>query len=146
MKAWCAFLNSTCGNLLLLNARAKTLTYSIYKPAQIGSVPLPDPAKCDLAPLEEVFRKLKDAELLPWPQMEKCAVRAELDTAAADVLGIDIEEVADWRKRIGREPTVCNRHPYPRIRSKLLKTLMSGPSFEGLDLTRDRSPMRDVEL
>lgn len=24
--------------------------------------------------------------------------------------------------------------------------LMSGPSFEGLDLGRDRSPMRDVEL
>lgn len=24
--------------------------------------------------------------------------------------------------------------------------LMSGPSFEGLDLERDRSPMRDVEL
>lgn len=24
--------------------------------------------------------------------------------------------------------------------------LMSGPSFEGLDLERDKSPMRDVEL
>jgi hypothetical protein len=24
--------------------------------------------------------------------------------------------------------------------------LLSGPSFEGLDLERDRSPMRDVEL
>ncbi len=146
MKAWCAFLNSTCGNLLLLNARAKKLTYSTYKPAQIGSLPLPHPTKCDLTALEDSFHKLKDAELLPWPQMEKCPARTELDAAAATVLGIDPAEVADWRRQIAREPTVCNRHPYPRITSEFLTFLMSGPSFEGLNIERDRSPMRDVEL
>ena len=146
MEAWCAFLNSTFGSLLLLNSRSKKLTYSTYKPAQIGAVPLPDPRTCDLAPLEDAFRAARRLDLMPWPQMDKCAVRAELDAAAATVLGTDAAEVADWRQRIVREPTVSNTHPYPRIRSKLLKTLMSGPSFEGLTIERDRSPMRDVDL
>ena len=145
-KAWCAFLNSTCGSLLLMNSRAKKLTYSTYKPAQIGAIPLPDPEKCDLTPLEDAFHELEDAELLPWPRMDKCPARTALDVAAGTVLGLEPDQVADWRRSIVREPTVCNRHPYPRIRSKLVKFLMSGPSFEGLDIERDRSPMRDVEL
>jgi antitoxin Phd len=38
-----------------------------------------------------------------------------------------------YRTLIGERPT-------------LKDLLLNGPSLEGLDLTRDRSPMRDVEL
>ena len=73
VSPWCAFLNSTCGNLLLLNARSKKLTYSTYKPAQISAIPLPDPAKCDLTPLNDAYGDLANAELLPWPRMDGAA-------------------------------------------------------------------------
>ena len=109
MKAWCAFLNSTCGNLLLLNARSKKLTYSTYKPAQISAIPLPDPTKCDLTPLNDAYGDLANAELLPWPRMDGCRVRASLDEAAACVLGLDMNLIADWRARIVVEPTISNR-------------------------------------
>ena len=109
MKAWCAFLNSTCGSLLLLNARSKKLTYSTYKPAQISAIPLPDPAKCDLTPLNDAYGDLANAELLPWPRMDGCRVRASLDEAAACVLGLDMNLIADWRARIVVEPTISNR-------------------------------------
>ena len=35
--------------------------------------------------------------------------RATIDAAAAEVLGLDEEVVADWRLRLSREPTVTNR-------------------------------------
>ena len=47
--------------------------------------------------------------LRPWPQMHDCPNRAILDQAAAQVLRIDGRTVADWRKRIAREPTVSGK-------------------------------------
>ena len=64
---------------------------------------------CDLAALLDAFRELGGAELLPWPQMDECPTRAALDDAAAQVLGLDPAEIANWRARIAREPTVSNR-------------------------------------
>ena len=40
-KAWCAFLNSTCGTLSLLNIRARKLTYPQYSLDLLRSLPLP---------------------------------------------------------------------------------------------------------
>ena len=71
LKAWCAYLNSTLGVLSFLKRRQKTLDYSDYSLDQLRSIPMPDPAKCDLAPLSNTFRELCEAELLPWPQMDK---------------------------------------------------------------------------
>ena len=95
LKAWCAYLNSTPASLSLLNRRQKTLDYSDYSLDQLRAIPVPDPAKCDLTPLKDAFRTLANAELLPWPQMNRCPVRAELDSATARVLGVDEAEIAD---------------------------------------------------
>ena len=109
LRAWCAYLNSTPATLSFLNRRQKTLDYSDYSLDQLRSVPVPDPAKCDLAPLADAFRELGSTDLLPWPQMDQCATRAALDDAAADALGLDAAEIANWRQRIVAEPTVSNR-------------------------------------
>ena len=45
----------------------------------------------------------------PWPQMHDCPNRAILDQAAAQVLRVDGRTIADWRKRIAREPTVFGK-------------------------------------
>ena len=108
LRAWCAYLNSTPATLSFLNRRQKTLDYSDYSLDQLRSMPVPDPAKCDLAPLSDAFRELGSTDLLPWPQMDQCATRAALDDAAADALGLDAAEIANWRQRIVAEPTVSN--------------------------------------
>ena len=108
LRAWCAYLNSTPAALSFLNRRQKTLDYSDYSLDQLRSMPVPDPAKCDLAPLADAFRKLGSTDLLPWPQMDQCPARAALDDATADVLGLDAAEIANWRQRIVAEPTVSN--------------------------------------
>ena len=109
MRAWCAYLNSTAGVLSYLHRRSQTLSYCRYRPAQLHTIPLPDPAKCDLTPLVSVYRRLRSKDLEPWPRMNQCPVRVELDRAAADVLGVDPALLADWRERIVREPTISNK-------------------------------------
>ena len=147
LAAWAAYLNSTPAVLSFLNRRQKKLTYSDYSLDQLRSMPVPDPAKCDLAPLATAFRELGDAELLPWPRMNECPVRAHLDAAAGECLGLRPETIADWRERIVREPTVSNRPADPFEEPEdFLSFLMSGPSLEGLDLERDRSPPREIKL
>ena len=146
LEAWCAYLNSTPAVVSFMNRRQKKLTYADYSLDQLRSMPVPDPLKCDLTPLRDAFRKLGKSALMPWPRIGECPVRKELDAAAGTALGIDPMELIDWRDRIGREPTVSNKHPYRRDLDPFLAFLRSGPTLEGLDLTRDRSPMRDVEL
>ena len=147
LAAWAAYLNSTPAVLSFLNRRQKALDYSDYSLDQLRSMPVPNPAKCDLAPLATAFRELGDADLLPWPRMNECSARARLDAAAGECLGLRPETVADWRERIVREPTVSNRpaDPFEEPRD-FASFLASGPSLEGLALERDRSPPRDIEL
>lgn len=109
LQAWCAYLNSTPAALSWLNRRQKKLTYAAYSLDQLRSIPVPDPKKVDLDQLVDVFFKLGDAEMLPWPEMHKCAVRAELDDAVAKVLGIDEAELRQWRERIAKEPIVSGK-------------------------------------
>ena len=149
LKAWCAYLNSTPAVLSLMNRRQKKLTYADYSLDQLRSIPVPDPAKCDLAPLLDAFRELGNADLLPWPQMDECAARAGLDEAAAQVVGIDAAKIADWRERLVREPTISNKPAATQpaaSRSGFTSRLMSGPSLDGVEIERNRSPMRDVTL
>ena len=108
MRAWCAWLNSTPGVLSYLHRRARKLTYGRYVPASLQSLPLPDPAKADLTPLALAYRRLRSKDLEPWPRMNQCAVRSELDSAAAEFLSIDPATIADWRQRLAREPTISN--------------------------------------
>ena len=146
LEAWCAYLNSTPAVVSFLNRRQKALDYSDYSLDQLRSMPVPDPAKCDLTPLRDAFHKLGNSALLPWPRIGGCPVRKELDAAAGTVLGIEAVELAHWCHEIRSEPTVSNKQPYQRDLDPFLALLMSGPSLEGVDLTRDRSPMRDVDL
>ena len=145
LEAWCAYLNSTPAVVSFLNRRQKALDYSDYSLEQLRSIPVPDPAKCDLTPLEDAFRDLGDAESLasagqvPNPR--------PIRRRGSRMPRRRPQKIADWRERIVREPTVCHRpadpFEYPR---DFVSLLTSGPSLEGLDLERDRSPMRDVEL
>lgn len=109
LKAWCAYLNSTPAALSFLNRRQKTLDYSTYSLDQLRSIPVPDPASVDLTPLVDAFERLSRSEMLPWPRMPECPIRAEIDKAVATVLGLDPAELAEWRKRIAAEPTVSNK-------------------------------------
>ena len=109
LQAWCAYLNSTPAVVSFLNRRQKTLDYSSYSLDQLRSIPVPDPNKVDLGPLVEAFHRLGDSELLPWPRMNECAARAELDDAVAKILDLDSAEIEDWRKRIAKEPTVSGK-------------------------------------
>ena len=109
MKAWCAYFNSTCGVLFLLNIRPRKLTYPQYDLKNIRSIPLPGPSLCDLAPLVRAFDHLCESELLPWAQMDVDPVRHKIDAAVAEVLDLDTAEMADWRRRIVNEPTVSNK-------------------------------------
>ena len=109
MRAWCTYLNSTCGTLVLLNIRSRKLTYPQYGIDHLRSIPLPDPDLVDLASLARAFDDLCEAELLPWAQMDKDPVRHKIDDAVAEVLDLDPAEMADWRRRIVNEPTVSNK-------------------------------------
>lgn len=105
-QAWCAWLNSTPGILAFMHNRGRKLTYADFMPNKLKSLPAPDPAKADLAPLNAAYKSLAGQELLPWPRMDECLVRAALDEAAADAVGLDRDEVSDWRRRLAQEPTI----------------------------------------
>ena len=102
----CAWFNSTPGLLGFLHRRGRTLTYSDFMPNKLQSMPCLDPSKIDLKELGKVFTSLQKRELLPWPNMDKCSVRAILDDAVAEVAGLDRIRVADWRARLSNEPSI----------------------------------------
>ncbi len=47
-------------------------------------------------------------ELLPMRQAEECEARKIIDDAAALAIGVGNDVLADWRRRLSREPTVSN--------------------------------------
>ena len=149
IRAWCAYLNSTAGVLSYLHRRARKLTYGRYRPAQLHTIPLPDPAKADLTPLVSAYERLREQDLEPWRRMDQCPVRIQLDHATADVLNIDPTLLADWRERIAHEPTISNKPATAGSgdsSSAFAGQLLSGPSLDGVDIERDRTPMREVNL
>ena len=107
--ALCAWWNSTPGILTLLHARARKLTYPRFALDSLRSLLIPDPKRVDVTPLADAFTATRAKALQPWQQMHDCPNRARLDQAAAQVLRVDGRTIADWRKRIAREPTVAGK-------------------------------------
>ena len=108
-KAWCAFLNSTPGAVLFLNRRSKKLTYPAYSLDQLRSLPCPDPLKVKIERLAIACDEFRDQELLPWPHMDQCPVRARLDAVVGQTLGIEPAKLAEWRGKLVTEPTISNK-------------------------------------
>ena len=107
-KAICAWWNSTVGRLLLLNRRAKKLTYPKWSVEHLKSLPCPKPETPGCAALAEAWKQSNRTTLLPLQQAEDCVVRQIIDEAAAQVLGVEPDVVADWRWRLAAEPTITN--------------------------------------
>ncbi len=113
-KALCAWWNSTAGRILLLNRRAKTLTYPKWSKSHLASLPCPDPKHAGCTALAEAWAQVCELELLPLRDGQKCPARRAIDAAAASALGIPEGQIADWRKRLAGEPTISNtRAPSP---------------------------------
>ena len=108
-ESLCAWWNSTPGILTLLHARALKLTYPRFALDSLRALLIPDPNLVDVTPLADAFTETRAKALQPWPQMHDCPNRAILDQAAAQVLRVDGRTIADWRKRIAREPTVFGK-------------------------------------
>ena len=108
-KALAAWWNSTPVRLMLLNRRAQTLTYPTWQLEHLREIRIPRPDSPGWASLRSAFNRVCDSELLPMRQAEECAVRAVIDEAAALALGVEPDVVADWRRRLAAEPTVCNQ-------------------------------------
>ncbi len=108
-QAICAWWNSTPGRLLLLNRRAKTLTYPKWSVAHLTSLPVPRPASKGCAELTDAWNRYRQEPMLPLRNAENCMVRQAIDEAAACALGLDSGVVADWRRRLAAEPTITNR-------------------------------------
>lgn len=109
MKAWCAYLNSSIGTLFFLLIRDRKLTYPRYNPSQLRSLLVPNPVSCDILPLVKAYDDVQDMPLKPWPEMVTDPNRCRLDDAVSDVLGLDAQEVSDWRQRIVNEPFVSGK-------------------------------------
>ncbi len=109
-QALCAWWNSTPGRILLLNRRAKKLTYPKWSVEHLMSVPAPRAGTACCDGLQAAWLALRDREMLELRHGEQCPVRKSLDEAAAAVLGVPADSVADWRRRLALEPTVSNRY------------------------------------
>ncbi|MCY4420283.1 MAG: DEAD/DEAH box helicase family protein [Gammaproteobacteria bacterium] len=107
-QAVCAWWNSTPGRLLLLNRRAKKLTYSKWSVEHLASVPCPKPGSQGCVKLADAWKQTCDKPLLRLSDAEDCTVRHIIDAAAALVLGVPLKLMADWRWRLAAEPTITN--------------------------------------
>ena len=114
-QALAAWWNSTPVRLMLLNRRTKKLTYPNWSLAQLHEIRIPRPNRNTAwNALSAAFEQVCDIELLPMRRAAECRARQVLDEAAALALGVDPREVADWRQRLAREPTVAQeRAPAP---------------------------------
>jgi prevent-host-death family protein len=73
---------------------------------------------------------------------------AEAKNKFSEVFTKTIEEGPQFVTRRNQEIVLIAKDEYQRLTGEkpgFLDVLTSGPSLEGLDLSRDRSPMRDVE-
>ena len=105
-KALAAWWNATPARLMLLNRRGRKLTYPVWQVAHLREIGVPRPDNPAWGALKEAFDQVCDMELLPMRQGDECAVRRVIDEAAALVIGVEPEVVADWRAKLAREPTV----------------------------------------
>ena len=107
-QAVCAWWNSTPGRLLLLNRRAKKLTYPKWSVAHLMSMPCPSPGSRGCAELADAWKRSCHDPLLPLRDSIECVAREAIDEAAASALAVDAADIADWRRRLAAEPTITN--------------------------------------
>ena len=108
-KGLVAWWNSTPAAMILLNRRSKKLTYPKWSVAQIRSIGIPKPDNTAWPALTAAYEQAKNIPMLPLKQATSCEARQIIDQAAALALGINEEQVAEWRHMITEEPTISNR-------------------------------------
>lgn len=106
MVAW---WNSTPARLLLLNMRSKKLTYPTWSLAQLRQVGIPKPNNPAWGALAQAWEEACELEMVPLSQGEECPARHLIDQAAALALGMEEEQLAEWRQMLAQEPTISNR-------------------------------------
>ena len=105
-KALAVWWNSTPSRMMLLNRRAKKLTYPKWSLKHLMEIHIPKPDNHGWSALCEAYGKIYDKELLPMGQAIEDPARAIIDKAAAKVLNMDPKVLAGWRERLSCEPTM----------------------------------------
>ncbi|MDE0509389.1 MAG: DEAD/DEAH box helicase family protein [Gammaproteobacteria bacterium] len=108
-KALATWWNSTPARLMLLNRRAKTLTYPTWQVAHLREIRIPKSDNPAWSSLRMAFDEACQLEMLPMKHAMECKARKIIDDAAALVLSVDQEAIEDWRRRLSAEPTVTNQ-------------------------------------
>ena len=112
-KGLAAWWNSTPARLLQLNQRTRKLTYPSWSLAQLREIRVPIRDNPAWDALAEAWERVRDIDLLPMRDGEKCEVRQVIDEAAATALDVSAATVARWRAMLAAEPTVTNRRAGP---------------------------------
>lgn len=107
-QALVAWFNSTPVRLMLLNRRARKLTYPVWQVAHWGEVRIPKPGNPAWDELAAAYREVCETEVQPMRDPD-CPVRVTIDRAAAIALDMDPTQLAEWRRLIAAEPTVSGR-------------------------------------
>ena len=114
-KALVLWLNSTLGLILLLSHRVPTRgPWMHFKKKHFEQIPVLDVSK--LSPqqaqaLADTYDQIARSALQPLPHMAQDAVRAQIDAAIADALGLPALD--GLRKTLAREPIVSGEPLYP---------------------------------
>ena len=111
-KALCLYLNSTPGVLSLLGARDnRKPSYPSFSLDTLRSLPVPNFAALGDAERELLsgwFDWLENETLQPFPRMAEDPVRAQIDDAVVQVMGLDAGWVETIRRELAREPSVTD--------------------------------------
>lgn len=110
LVAWC---NSTPVRLMLLNRRARTLTYPVWQLEHLRELRIPKPDSFAWNALAAAYARVSDLELLPMHQADECPARKIIDRAAALALDADEAQLGEWRRKLASEPTVSNEPGSP---------------------------------
>ena len=107
-QALCAWFNSTPGALGLLARRSTKLTNPSFSQADLRTLPVPNFTQHTLAELRSAYAEMQHEHVRPWKEAVDDPVRICLDAAAAEVIGLDVSTITEWRRRISLEPTISN--------------------------------------
>ena len=111
-KSLCLYLNSTPGLLSLLGARDNRVpSYPSFSLDTLRSLPVPNFAALGDAERELLsswFDWLENETLQPFPRMAEDPVRAQIDDAVVQVMGLDAGWVEAIRRELAREPSVTD--------------------------------------
>ena len=107
-QALAVWWNSTPARLMLLNRRARKLTYPTWQLHHLREMRIPKPENPAWASLSDAWGHVHRMELLPMREAENCLARWIIDEAAAEVLDVSVDQVAGWRARLAAEPTITN--------------------------------------